>query len=274
MSRGFFITILLLCSIFTASARVAKESKEIKIAKEFTSEEEHFLPRFGLWRTSYFTTGVQTNKPLSVNSADVKFQVSVALRMWRIRDKAEIFFTYSQHSVWDIYRPSCPFRETAYNPGVWALWRLRSDMDLLFGLEHESNGLGATDSRSYNYISAAWLYTPAQNWRVGVRLWYGYFDIENIQRYHHFRGIGHAWATFHTLNERFQCTVLVNPTILFDGCNLHVEASWRLSKKKGVTPSLYAQYSYGYGDTMLDYNRKHSAIRVGIALKNDWLNFY
>ncbi|MBR0394624.1 MAG: phospholipase A, partial [Alistipes sp.] len=42
----------------------------------------------------------------------------------------------------------------------------------------------------------------------------------------------------------------------------------------GVTPSLYAQYSYGYGDTMLDYNRRHSAVRIGIALKNDWLNFY
>ena len=274
MLRRFFITILLLCSALSLSAKVSDNAKEEKVAKEIKGEGNHLLPRFGLWRTSYFATGVHTNKPLSVDSADVKFQVSVALRMWTIRDKAEILFTYSQHSVWDIYRPSCPFRETAYNPGIWALWRLRSDMDLLFGIEHESNGLGTSDSRSYNYATVAWLYTPAPYCRLGVCLWGGYYDVENIERYHHFRGIGHAWATFHTLNERLQCTVLVNPTLAFDGCNLHVEASWRLSKKKGVTPSLYAQYSYGYGDTMIDYNRRHSAVRIGIALKNDWLNFY
>ena len=232
------------------------------------------FPTFGLWRTSYVATGFQTNKRISVNTADVKFQFSIALHLWRIRNKADILFTYTQHSVWDIYRPSCPFRETAYNPGIWAAWQVSRKVELLFGIEHESNGMGGLESRSFNYATVACLYEPSPYWRLGARLWYGYYDIDNIERYFRYRGVGHLWATVHTPNNRFQFTVLVNPSNWFKNYNLHIETSWRLSKRKGVVPSLYAQYSCGYGDTMLDYNRYHTSLRIGIALKNDNISLY
>jgi outer membrane phospholipase A len=82
------------------------------------------------------------------------------------------------------------------------------------------------------------------------------------------------WGTFHTRNERLQVTALVNPTVTFTKFNAQVEASWRLAKRGDWLPSLFVQYSYGYGETMIDYNHRASKIRIGISLMNNRLNLY
>ena len=231
-------------------------------------------PVFGMWRNSYFATGVSLDEPISQYSADAKFQLSLGLRLWNIKGKADIFFTYSQHSVWDIYQKSCPFRETAYNPGVWAIWQVKEPLRLLFGIEHESNGLKDKESRSFNYLTVACLYAPYDHWRFGVRAWYGYYDRDNIDHYYRYRGVFHIWATFHTLNERFSATALVNPSNIFRNYNIQIEAAWKMVKRGDWIPSLYMQFSSGYGDTMLDYNRYHCKVRIGISLMNNRLGLY
>lgn len=75
------------------------------------------FPLFGIFRNNYFSTGFSTAAPVSQYTADVKFQLSVALRIWRMTDTSEMLFTYTQRSFWDIYRESCPFRENDFNPG-------------------------------------------------------------------------------------------------------------------------------------------------------------
>ena len=247
MRRAVVILLALLCvldasaetnSAPTREVRQARRAERSRRADSLARNNPRF-PIFGLFRNNYFSTGVATNRPISQYSSDVKFQLSVGLRLWSIADKADILFTYSQRSVWDIYQESCPFRETAYNPGVWAAWQVRKNVRLLFGFEHESNGLGGSDSRSFNYFSAACIYEPYEHWRFGVRLWYGYYDRENISSYYRYRGVGHIWATYHTLNDRFSATVLVNPSDLFRNYNVQVEASWRLARRGSFIPSLY-----------------------------------
>ena len=233
-------------------------------------------PVLGLWKQNYIATGFATNKPVSQYTSDVKFQLSIALRLWSIRGKVDFFATYSQRSIWDIYQKSCPFRETAYNPGVWVAWQTTDKVRLLFGIEHESNGIGNNDSRSFNYATAACLYEPLENWSFGARAWYGYFfHNEDInQNYFRYRGIMQLWGTFHTHNDRFSVTALVNPTITFTKFNAQVEASWRIAKRDDWLPRLFVQYCYGYGETMIDYNRRTSKIRIGISLTNNKLNLY
>jgi phospholipase A1 len=178
--------------------------------------------------------------------------------------------------VWDVYQKSSPFRETAYNPGFWVAWRVSPQVRMLFAFEHESNGLSGANSRSFNYATAACLYEPTPHWRFGARAWYGYFfhDEDINQKYFRYRGIVQLWGTFRTRDERFSVTALVNPTITFTKFNTQVEASWRLSKRDDWIPSLFVQYSYGYGDTMIDYNRRASKIRIGISLMSNKLNLY
>lgn len=248
--------------------------EEARARRDSLARHNDRFPIFGIFRNNYLATGFATNRPVSSYTSDVKFQLSVGVRLWSVADKADFIFTYSQHSVWDIYRESCPFRETAYNPGFWAAWQVTGGVRLLFGLEHESNGMGGTESRSFNYLSVACIYEPLDHWRFGLRLWYGYYDRENITSYYRYRGVGHLWATFHTLNDRFSATVLANPSDRMMNYNLQVEASWRLARRGTFIPSLYVQYACGYGDTMLDYNRYSTKIRVGISIVNNKLGFY
>lgn len=263
-----FATILFFLVISLSASAKSADSLVVKSKSQY--------PILGLWKHSYFTTGVATNQPISKYSSDVKFQLSFALRLWHPKSNVDILATYSQRSIWDIYQKSCPFRETAYNPGIWVAWQPHEKLRLLFGIEHESNGLSGEISRSFNYATVASLYEPLDNWRFGARVWYGYFfhDRTIYQRYFRYRGIMQVWGTFHTKNERLQVTALVNPTITFAKYNIQLEASWRLAKRDDWIPSLFVQYCYGYGETMIDYNRRASKIRIGISLINNKLNLY
>ena len=272
-----FLAIVFMIFCFAVSA---KQNDSIAINKKLStlysqlSTPKSQYPILGLWKGNYMATGFATNKPVSQYTSDVKFQLSIALRLWSIKGKVDLFATYSQRSIWDIYQESCPFRETAYNPGFWVAWQTNDKVRLLFAIEHESNGLGGTTSRSFNYATVASLYEPFDQWRFGARAWYGYYDRENISHYFRYRGVMQLWGTFHTRDDRFSVTALVNPTVTFTKFNTQVEASWRIAKRDDWLPCLFIQYSYGYGETMIDYNRRTSKIRIGISLKNNKLNLY
>ncbi len=271
-----FLTIIFLVFCFAASAKQADSlslnKRERRVAQ--TSPEKSQYPVIGMWKQNYLVTGFATNQPVSQYSSDVKFQLSLALRLWSIKGKVDIFATYTQRSIWDIYQESCPFRETAFNPGFWVAWQVNPKVRMLFAVEHESNGNGGELSRSFNYITTACLYEPFENWRFGGRAWYGYYDRKTISRYFHYRGVMQLWATYHTRNDRFSATVLVNPTVTFTRFNIQAEASWRMAKRDDWIPSLFVQYCYGYGETMIDYNRRSSKIRIGISLMHNKLNLY
>jgi phospholipase A1 len=266
MKRVLAIVLALIFALSTSAEGI--DSNAVKPKSQY--------PVIGMWKQNYIVTGIATNQPISQYSSDIKFQLSLALRLWNIKGKVDLFATYSQRSIWDIYQKSCPFRETAYNPGFWVAWQVNNKVRMLFAFEHESNGNGGDLSRSFNYLTTAYLYEPHKNWILGARAWYGYFyDKEDInQGYFRYRGVMNLWATYHTRNDRFSATVLVNPTITFSKFNVQAEAAWRLAKRGDWIPSLFVQYCYGYGETMIDYNHRHTKIRIGISLMNNKINLY
>ena len=278
------LTILSIFVCFTVSAKqtdsviVNKKDKNLSTLNSPLSTPKSQYPVIGMWKQNYMVTGFATNRPVSQYSSDVKFQLSLALRLWNINGKVDFLATYSQRSVWDIYQKSCPFRETAYNPGFWVAWQTSEKVRLLFAIEHESNGIGleSGQSRSFNYATVACLYEPTDHWRLGARAWYGYFfhDEDINQKYFCYRGVMQLWGTFHTLDDRFSVTALVNPTVTFTRYNVQLEASWRMAKRGDWLPCLFVQYNYGYGETMIDYDKLHSKIRIGISLMNNRLNLY
>ncbi len=261
----YFATILF--AIFLSLSASAKGSDSLAV------KQKSQYPVIGMWKQNYMITGFATNKPVSKFSSDIKFQLSVALRLWS-NGKVDLFSTYTQRSIWDVYQESCPFRENAYNPGFWVAWQTNDKVRLLFGIEHESNGYAGEDTRSFNYATVACLYEPHENWRLGARAWYGYYDRKTIERYFHYRGVVQLWGTFRTKNDRFMVTALVNPTVTFTKYNVQLEAAWRMAKRGDWLPCLFVQYCYGYGETMIDYNRRASKIRIGISLMNNKLNLH
>ena len=69
-----------------------------------------------------------------------------------------------------------------------------------------------------------------------------------------------------TPNQNFQFGLTL---VKRKGWNLNyntiVDACWRINKKANL--NLFAQYYNGYGENLLDYNRFHSRLRVGIVFK-------
>ena len=261
----------------TDSVIVNKKDKNLSTLNSQLSTPKSQYPVIGMWKQNYMVTGFATNRPVSQYSSDIKFQLSVALRLWS-KGEVDIFSTYTQRSVWNVYQKSSPFRETAYNPGFWVAWQTSEKVRLLFAIEHESNGIGleSGQSRSFNYATVACLYEPTDHWRLGARAWYGYFfhDEDINQKYFRYRGVMQLWGTFRTLDDRFSVTALVNPTVTFTRYNVQLEASWRMAKRGDWLPCLFVQYNYGYGETMIDYDKLHSKIRIGISLMNNKLNLY
>lgn len=272
------LTILFILLCFTVSAKqtelLLSNRNEKNHSNAHLSASKSRYPIIGMWKQNYMATGFATNKPVSQYTSDIKFQLSVALRLWSIKDKVDIFATYTQRSLWDIYQKSCPFRENAYNPGFWVAWQTNDKLRLLFAIEHESNGLSGDLSRSFNYATVACLYEPLDHWQFGARAWYGYYDRQTISRFFRYRGVVKVWGTFRTLNNRFAVTAVINPVVTFTKYNLQLEASWRMAKRDDWLPCLFVQYCYGYGETMIDYNRRASKIRIGISLRHNRLNLY
>lgn len=96
---------------------------------------------------------------------EVKYQLSVAVPIYRFSKSTAIVGSYTQKSLWQLANSSIssPFRETNYKPQLFIAHQ--SNL-LLFnhleaGYKHESNGRSGALSRSWDR-----LYLAASDWKV------------------------------------------------------------------------------------------------------------
>jgi len=243
--------------------------------KEFVDSLKHELdygPYFGLYKDNYFTVGtVPFKKPTGMNS-DVKFQISLAIRLtdavlpWN----SFIFLMYTQKTFWNVFQESLPMRDINFNPGIgWTKPFFNKDRyvgKLTFMLEHESNGRDGDDSRSWNRISISGS-TIIDEWlMVHAKFWIPIIDGQNNKDILNYCGIFQSGVVLTTPNKKFSWGLT---WVKRKGFNLNFntiwEMSWRVSDKTNL--NLFAQYYNGYGENLIDYNQFHSRFRVGIIFK-------
>ncbi|MBT3227019.1 MAG: hypothetical protein HOE30_19530 [Deltaproteobacteria bacterium] len=199
-----------------------------------------------------------------------------------------LYFGYSHKAFWQIYdqKNSRPFREHNYNPELFLEWDDLWQIDhVQLGFEHESNGEKlryADDASPVNY-SRTWnrSYVYAKKSvlpfiHLGLKLWIvtdsddpedGSFIVDNydIQQ---FMGSGEFYAS---LGE--------SPSFL----SMMLRQGWRkgtetirldgripLNLLTGGTDNridILMQLFSGYGDTLIDYNRKITRFSAGIAFR-------
>jgi phospholipase A1 len=100
---------------------------------------------------------------------------------------------------------------------------------------------------------------------VQAKFWipFALSDNPHIVRY---AGYGQVAGTYKTRNERFRFSMLV---VKRGGWNLNanfqMDAAFRLSKISNQY--IYLQYYNGYAESMIDYDRFHSYLRIGFAIK-------
>lgn len=243
--------------------------------KEFIDSLKHeldFGPYFGLYKDNYFTVGTTPfAKPTTTNS-DVKFQISLAIRLtdnvlpW----ESFLFLMYTQKTLWNVFQESMPMRDLNFNPGIgWSKPFFNKDRyvgKLTLMLEHESNGRDGEDSRSWNKVSLSGS-TIINEWlMVHAKFWIPIIDGENNRDILKYCGIYQSGVVITTPNKRFSWGLT---WVKRSGFNLNFNTiwdfSWRVSDKTNL--NLFAQYYNGYGENLLDYNQFHSRLRVGIIFK-------
>ncbi len=243
--------------------------------KEFTDSLKHdlqFGPYFGLYKDNYFTVGTTPfRKPTSTNS-DVKFQISLSIRLTNavLPWNSFLYLFYTQKTFWNVFQNSMPMHDLNFNPGIgWSKpffnkGRYAGKLTML--VEHESNGRDGLDSRSWNRVSF-YGSTIIDDWlMVHAKFWIPIIDGENNRDILKYCGIYQSGVVVTTPNKKFSFGLTM---VKRSGWNLNfntiLEASWKVHEKSNL--NLFAQYYNGYGESLLDYNQFHSRLRVGIVFK-------
>ena len=268
---GLIVTILtLLVSSFSAAASILSDTLEAVLESDdnfYTETQRQKFPVFGMFRQTYFVTGIPTNMRANKHNTDVRFQLSIAVRLAR-KDNVDILGTYTERAVWHLYDKSSPIVENVFNPGICVYWYNNPKCDFMFGLSHESNGYAYSESRSANTIYAGALYTVSQSLTLGTKVWIGYCEkLKTMPSWFKKRGYMEFWTTYKALDNRVRLTALVNPSNYFKNYNVECSASYRLSAKGTFLPALFVHYRHGYCETMVDYHIYQSFLRIGLALE-------
>lgn len=266
--------IVVFCTIIAAFSTKA-QIIPMPDQKEFVDSLKHefdFGPYFGLYKDNYFTAGTKPfAKPTGTNS-DVKFQISLAIRLTKnvLPWDSYLFLQYTQKAFWNVFQNSMPMHELNYNPGIgWArpfFSKGRYLGKLTIMVEHESNGRDGVDSRSWNKISFSGSTIIDENLMVHAKVWIPIIDGQNNKDILKYCGIAQGGMVFTTNNKRWTFGVT---WVKRSGFNLNFnsiwEASWNVSPKTNL--NLFAQYYNGYGENLLDYKQFHSRLRFGLVFK-------
>ncbi len=191
---------------------------------------------------------------------------------------------FTQQSYWQFFSPelSRPFRTTDYEPeamyvypadiGLPGGWRLRYTG---LGISHQSNGRELPLSRSWNRGYLMTGFELDDRFSVEAKIWKRLFgkgddDNPNITD---FIGRGELTGTWNVNKANTVAATLRHP--LRSGGKGSARLDYFRAFGRGAADGnlndlrFHVQYFTGYGDSLLDYNRKRNVLSVGLALV-DW----
>ncbi len=242
-----------------------------------TAIQRTFADRFRLHEPMYFIYG--TKAPA------VKFQFSFKYRLLgdaSLLSNATpalrgVYLAFTQRSLWDIHGASSPFYDTSYmpemifesqnvvDPGSRAGWQW---LGYQGALKHESNGKDGSFSRSLNiaYFRTAFALGRLDGWNVRVvpRVFTYVGDVANNRDISAYRGHAEIVAT---IGRNDGPSLSLTSRLAKKGA-LQADLSIPLKSDKLFDFATYflIQYWDGYGESLLDYNKKSQTIRAGFQL--------
>lgn len=266
------LAVILVCGHHApASAQILAQPNE-EAYRDSLKKELRYGPFFGFYKDNYFITGTSVgHKPTRINS-DVKFQISLAIRLTNntLPWNTFLFIMYTQKAFWNVYENSLPMRDINFNPGI-GLSRPFFIEDryigkLTFLVEHESNGKDGDASRSWNRVSLSGSALINEWLMVHSKFWVPIIDSMNNRDILKYSGLFQTGFVAYTPNKKLSLGVTL---VKRQGWNLNfntiVDFIWRVSDKTNL--NLLMQYYNGYGESLLDYNQFHSRFRVGIVFR-------
>ncbi len=213
---------------------------------------------------------------------DARFQISFKYRPFDpdariskfIPFASNLYFAYTQTSIWDLGGESSPFKDTSYRPSIYYNWAESgkgwNPNSWKFGLEHESNGRDGDNSRSMNiaFVQPSWRldYSGGKYFNFMPKF-YAYLEKSDNTDMHHYRGYV-DWIARYGRDDAAILTAMYR-----QGTSGYAQGQLDLSypisdKIFGRTGTfLHFQLLGGYGETLIDYDRRSDVqLRMGLSL--------
>ncbi len=221
--------------------------------------------KFTLHEPTYFVFG----------DDDLKLQFSMR---YRLSKSYNLYFAFTQLMFWSIYEDSKPFREVNYRPEVFYRFISKENKVLRsvdVGYYHHSNGRDRDASRSLDQLFLRTSFvTNYHNQLLG--------SIVKLQK------IFNEDSTNKDISNHlgfWELTAFYSGLVSIDGKNVGIRFRTFAGSKvydmdKGgyevglvynlessdLNPMLYFQRYEGYGETLLDYNKRRTEYRLGFML--------
>ncbi len=220
------------------------------------------------------------NTPLTLDNIEAKFQLSFKTKLGDdlISGNGDLWLGYTQTSRWQLYNEaeSRPFRETNHEPEFILAWRTRYPLlgftGRLFSLSlnHQSNGQDEPLSRSWNRLIVT-IGLDRPDWAVLIRPWWRIPETSDeedenpaIVDY-----VGRAELLLvHRRGNTHQISTQIRHS-LRDGVNARGSLNLNWSYPCFQRLRCHAQLFHGYGESLIDYNHRTTAIGLGVKLL-DW----
>jgi len=245
---------------------------------DLESERETVRRHVSTYEPTYFLLG-------PVGGWNARFQFSFKYRLlapsgtdprwWQ-----SLYFGYTQTSVWDLNGESKPFYDSSYRPTVFFFrddFHLKPDwatrMGIQAGLQHESNGQDELSSRSMNtaYFSPSAIIPISDRWRVWITpRFIAYVEKEENPDIERYRG-NVEWRIRVGRDQglQFSATLRKGRNSGYGSGQFDFTVPLRMvpTARRSAAGYLHIQYFNGWGETLIDYNRREAdQYRIGYAL--------
>ncbi|MDX1809356.1 MAG: phospholipase A [Sulfurospirillaceae bacterium] len=211
---------------------------------------------------------------------ETKFQISfkkvLAKNLLGLHD--ELFLGYTQTSWWQTSAKSAPFRETNYAPEFFMMIPNADEQSVLkaykIGLLHQSNGQGGLLSRSWNRVYLSGIFQmdgafiiPRAWYRIPEKKKTDIYDTNGDDNPDIYNYLGYGDLTIAYPYKQNFFTLLLRNNLRFHGNNHGaVQFDWTFPLKAVKDMFGYIQIFSGYGESLIDYNKRNNRIGIGFAI--------
>lgn len=248
-----------------------------RLAAESRAEDDPYS--LILYKPTYFLPFYYTQSPYQsvydhdtpfdqkVMSEEFKGQISfqAPLVYQAFGPKNTLSLGYTQLSYWQVYADSQYFRETDYEPEIFFSHVQTNYFNWKIGLEHQSNGRGGYQERSWNRVYGAANISGA-NWLLTFQPWVLIFMTDSSQVPNpditHFMGNGEESFAYKVNNLTISVMVRNNLESHFARGAEEVDFTFPLTTHfRG-----FVQFFSGYGQSLIEYNHYTNGVGIGFAL--------
>jgi len=204
----------------------------------------------------------------SAKTAETEFQFSIKYDFYaNLFGLSEVYsIGYTQKSFWQLYASSAFFRETNYNPEIFLtipiahVKRFDYFKAIRLNFEHQSNGRGGAEERSWNFVMATFFlqtgffFTELRAWKDVGELKYNLDLMEYL-------GYGEVRLIFPYKKHILK---FISRNSFSDKRATEFNYSYPVTRDNDLF--LYVKGFTGYGESLIDYNHQVNKIGIGFSI--------